>query len=152
MLEPLGLVLKSGLWYMVAQSDAQPRTYRLENIRALTITDATFARPKDFDLAAYWAKSTAQFEKDVYIGTAEVRASERGVKRLKELNTTYRRAIEELDAGPDQDGDQVSIPVEETNWTASLFTRIGADLEVLSPPELREAMANVARRMAALYA
>ena len=54
---------------------------------------------------------------------------------------------------PDQDGwIQVSIPIEETNWTASLFTRIGADLEVLSPPELREAMADVARRMAALYA
>ena len=113
----------------------------------------TFVRPKDFDLAAYWAESTAQFEKDVYIGTAEVRASERGVKRLKELNTTYRRAIEASGAAADQDGwIQVSIPIEETNWTASLFTRIGADLEVLSPPELREAMADVARRMAALYA
>ena len=152
-LEPLGLVLKSGLWYMVAQHDAQPRTYRLEAVRALTITDATFTRPKDFDLAAYWAESTAQFEKDVYIGTAEVRASERGVKRLKELNATYRRTIEESAAVPDQDGwIQVSIPIEETSWTASLFTRIGADLEVLSPPELREAMRDVATRMAALYA
>ena len=98
-LEPLGLVLKSGLWYMVAQHDGQPRTYRLEAIRALAVTDVTFVRPKDFDLAAYWAESTAQFEKDVYIGTAEVRASERGVKRLKELNTTYRRAIEAVGCG-----------------------------------------------------
>ena len=152
-LEPLGLVLKSGLWYMVAQTDGQPRTYRLENIRAMAITDLTFARPKDFDLAAYWAESTAQFEKDVYKGVAEVRASARGVKRLKEMNSTYRTAIEVSGAVPDQAGwITVTLPVEETSWTASLFTRIGADLEVLSPPELREAMADVARRMAALYA
>lgn len=152
-LEPLGLVLKSGLWYMVAQHDGQPRTYRLENVRALSITDLTFVRPKDFDLAVYWAESTAQFEKDVYKGIAEVRANERGVKRLKELNATYRTAIETSGKSPDQAGwITVKLPIEETGWTASLFTRIGADLEVLSPPELREAMAEVARRMAALYA
>jgi predicted DNA-binding transcriptional regulator YafY len=152
-LEPLGLVLKSGLWYMVALSDGQTRTYRLDAVRALAITDITFVRPKDFDLAAYWAVSTAQFEKDVYVGKAEVRASERGVRRLKELNATYRTAIKAAADVPEADGwMRFTLPVEETSWTASLLTRIGAEMEVLSPPELREAMADVARRMAALYA
>lgn len=152
-LEPLGLVLKSGLWYMVAQSEGQPRTYRLENIRALAVTDVTFVRPADFDLAAYWQESTAQFEKDVYIGMAEIRASARGIQRLKELNATYRTAIEASAALPGADGwVRFTLPVEETAWTARLLTRIGAEMEVLSPPELRAAMAKVAKEMAALYA
>ncbi len=152
-LEPLGLVLKSGLWYMVALSDGQLRTYRLDAIRALSITETTFVRPTDFDLASYWAESTARFENDVYVGKAEIRASERGVRRLKELNAIYRNAIDALSAAPGADGwTKVTLPIEETSWTASLFTRIGADIEVLSPPELREAMADIAKRMAALYA
>lgn len=152
-LEPLGLVLKSGLWYMVAQSEWQPRTYRLEAIRALSLTDVTFVRPKDFDLAAYWAASTAQFERDVYIGTAEVRASAKGIGRLKDLNATYRAAIETSEAKPAGDGwVTLSLPIEETAWTARLFTRIGAEMEVLSPPELRAEMAVIALEMAALYA
>ena len=153
-LEPLGLVLKSGLWYMVAQHDGQPRTYRLEAIRALAVTDVTFVRPKDFDLAAYWAESTAQFEKDVYIGTAEVRASERGVKRLKELNTTYRRAIEavgcgagpgRLDPGLDPDrGDELD---GEALHAASAPTS-----RCCRRPSCARRWPMSRRRMAALYA
>jgi predicted DNA-binding transcriptional regulator YafY len=152
-LEPLGLVLKSGLWYMVAQSEGQPRTYRLEAVRALALTDATFVRPKDFDLAAYWAASTAQFEKDVYVGRAEIRASATGISRLKDLNATYRTAIEANAEQPAAGGwVMMSLPIEETAWTARLFTRIGAEMEVLSPPELRAEMARIAREMSALYA
>lgn len=152
-LDPLGLVLKSGLWYLVARSGEKIRTYRLEAIRALTVTDVTFQRPDRFDLAAYWAESTTQFEKDVYIGTAQIRASPTGLTRLKELNATYRRAIEGAAAAPAADGwTHVALPIEETAWTARLLTRIGAEMEVLSPPELRAAMGEIARRMAALYA
>jgi predicted DNA-binding transcriptional regulator YafY len=152
-LEPLGLVLKSGLWYMVAQSDGQPRTYRLEAVRALSLTDTVFVRPKDFDLASYWAASTAQFEKDVYVGRAEVRVTPTGISRLKDLNATYRTAIETSDAVPAPDGRvTIVLPIEETAWTARLFTRIGAEMEVLSPPELRAEMARIAREMSALYA
>lgn len=152
-LEPLGLVLKSGLWYMVAQSDGQPRTYRLEAIRALSVSGTPFDRPKGFDLATYWAESTAQFEKDAYIGTAEVRVSAKGLVRLKDLNATYRRVTQQDGLTPDASGwVQVSLPIEETEWTARLLTRIGEEIEVLSPPELRAEMTRIAREMAALYA
>jgi predicted DNA-binding transcriptional regulator YafY len=45
-LEPLGLVLKAGVWYVAATSataakpaDKEPRTYRLSNVLALALTD-----------------------------------------------------------------------------------------------------------------
>ena len=153
LLEPLGLVLKSGFWYMVAASDGQPRTYRLDAIRALAVTGETFVRPTGFDLAAYWTESTAQFEKDIYVGTADIRASRTGIARLKDLNASCREAIESREWPVDEKGWlHLSLPIEETAWTARLFMRIGAEMEVLGPPELRAAMTDVAARMTALYA
>ena len=52
--EPLGLVLKAGVWYLVARREAGFRTYRLSQIQALTVTDEAFERPADFDLPAHW--------------------------------------------------------------------------------------------------
>src|SRR6516225_3565414 len=60
-LDPLGLVLKAGVWYLVARAGgasagkgAALRTYRLSNILALTIAEEGFQRPKEFDLAVWW--------------------------------------------------------------------------------------------------
>src|SRR5580704_11282088 len=50
-LGPLGLVLKSGNWYLVAQARKHIRTYRVANIHDAEILDEPFARPKTFDLA-----------------------------------------------------------------------------------------------------
>lgn len=152
LLEPLGLVLKTGFWYMVAASDGQPRTYRLDAIRALAVTGEHFARPAGFDLASYWTESTAQFEKDIYVGLAEVRATKTGLARLKDLNAACREAIETREWPVDGDGwTRVTLPIEETAWTARLFLRIGAEMEVLSPPALREAMKDVVRAFKSLY-
>jgi predicted DNA-binding transcriptional regulator YafY len=56
---PLGIVLKSGAWYLVGSVDAGIRTYRVSRVRELTILNDAFERPSDFDLAAYWSDSTA---------------------------------------------------------------------------------------------
>src|SRR5262245_11112504 len=53
-LEPLGLVLKAGAWYVVARVDEQPRAYRVARILDLVVLDRRFERPGDFDLAAFW--------------------------------------------------------------------------------------------------
>ena len=89
-IEPLGLVLKGGVWYVVAQRDGNARTYRLSQIQALGPTGETFTRPKDFDLPAHWLEATKQFERDIYIGTARVRASETGRRKLRGLSDTVR--------------------------------------------------------------
>ena len=44
-LEPLGLVLKAGVWYLVAASDGQVRTYRVSRIRSATVGDEPITRP-----------------------------------------------------------------------------------------------------------
>jgi len=151
-IEPLGLVLKGGVWYVVARREGNIRTYRLSQIQALGPTGETFVRPKDFDLPRHWSESTAQFERDIYVGIARVRATEIGRRKLKDLSETVRRAIEALDpvAGPDGWA-EFDVPIEETGWASFEFTRIGGEVEVLGPPELRSRVVANVQKMARLY-
>lgn len=153
-IEPLGLVLKGGIWYVVAQTEpGKFRTFRLSGIVAMLVLDAHFQRPKNFDLAAYWAESTAQFEKDIYIATARVRVTELGLRRLKEISQTVKDAVEAVPTEYDAAGwTELVVPIEEIGWATREMRRIGPELVVLEPPELRSRIADDVKKLAALYA
>lgn len=56
---PLGLVTKRNVWYLVADSDPPGqldgrRTFRLDRVRGVELTDRPVVRPDDFDLDAAW--------------------------------------------------------------------------------------------------
>jgi predicted DNA-binding transcriptional regulator YafY len=151
-LEPLGLVLKGGTWYVVAQVEETVRTYRLDNILLLNVPGEQFTRPTLFDLAAYWLESTERFEKDIYVGEALLRASPLGLERLRDLGPAVRRAVDAVTVNPEPGGwTELAIPVEEFGFASRELTRIGCEVEVLAPAELRARMADIARKMAALY-
>src|SRR5438477_4577671 len=61
-LDPLGLVLKAGVWYLVAARDGETRTYRVSRIQQAKVLEERSPRPADFDLARYWAESVASYE------------------------------------------------------------------------------------------
>ncbi len=92
LIEPLGLVLKGGVWYVVAAREGKLRTYKLSQILALTVTGEPFTRPKDFDLPSHWQEATQEFERDIYVGTVRVRASKRPAE-ASDLSDTVRRAV-----------------------------------------------------------
>lgn len=152
-LEPLGLVLKGGAWYMAARRGDTVRTYRLAKIQALTLTDDHFDRPPDFDLPAFWAEAMERFERNMYVGQAEVRATKLGLSRLKDLGPVVKAAIEAQRWPVDDAGwIRLTIPTDELSYATIELSRIGPELEVVSPPELRASVAKIARRMAKLYA
>ncbi len=153
-LEPLGLILKGGLWYLAArpaEGRREPRTYRVSNIVELTLAEQRFERPPGFDLAAWWAETSRRFEAEIFTGTATLRLTTEGLRRLARLGAEQAR----IAAGtrPGADGRvEVVVPIESVEHAAIDFLRLGPEAEVLAPPELREAMAASARRLAALYA
>src|SRR5690606_19091702 len=51
---PLGLVAKSGVWYLVAGTDAGLRTFRVGRVRSVEPTGEPVERPEGFDLAEAW--------------------------------------------------------------------------------------------------
>jgi predicted DNA-binding transcriptional regulator YafY len=150
--EPLGLVLKGGTWYLVARRETGMRTYRLSQILALTALDERFERPADFDLPRHWRESTAVFEREIYIATAKVRATKRGVSRLKEISQRVKDEIEAQALEFDGDGwAALAVPIEEEEWATRELTRVGPDVEVVEPASLRSRMVEVARRFATIY-
>jgi predicted DNA-binding transcriptional regulator YafY len=87
--EPLGLVLKGGAWYLVGRVDGDARTYRISRILDLAVLDQRFYRPKVFDLAAYWQASTQRLEAELHQNVATIRLSRWGVKMLEALTSPY---------------------------------------------------------------
>jgi predicted DNA-binding transcriptional regulator YafY len=153
--EPLGLVLKAGAWYLVARAGGRPRTYRVSAIETLALTGETFERPAAFDLAAYWSRSAADFEARMQQGEAVVRLSPRGLERISQLGRAVVEAARRTASAADPNGWVVAtIPVETTSFdhAAADILKLGADAEVLAPPVLRAHMAKFAARIASLYA
>ncbi len=140
-LEPYGLVLKAGRWYVVAGPG--PRTYRVDQILDVVSTDGDFEGPPDgFDLVTYWQRHQADFHARLYTDNALVRLSPGAAARLKDPAGTT-----------DPDGwTRALLPIESIDHAHGEFLALGAEIEVLGPPELRARMAETAAALAATYA
>lgn len=157
-LEPLGLILKAGFWYLAARpaegaagdTDRSPRTYRVANILDLSVGDQTFERPAAFDLAAWWDATSRRFEAEIFTDRATLRLSTEGLKRLARLGAEQARIAAEAKVG--DGGAVVIIPIESIEHAATELLRLGSEAEVLAPPALRAAMRATATQLTTLYA
>ena len=150
--EPLGLVLKGGAWYLVGRVDGDARTYRISRILDLAVLDQRFDRPKVFDLAAYWQASTQRLEAELHRNVATIRLSPWGVKMLEALTSPYVRAATRISPEVDADGRRTAVmPVGSIRQACVDLLKFGVDAEVLEPPELRAKMAEVAAGMSMIY-
>jgi predicted DNA-binding transcriptional regulator YafY len=59
---PLGLATKGGSWYLVADTDAGRRTFRVDRIQSVEVTDDPVVRPEGFELADAWKMITTEIE------------------------------------------------------------------------------------------
>ena len=142
---PLGLVLKSGAWYLAGLVDDSTRTYRIARIREMKVLDEGFERPSDFDLEAYWTQSTQRLERQLHQNCATVRLSPVGFKMLEPLTSQFVSALTEIGEA-DADGYRtVVMPVGSLWQASSQLLRFGVDAEVLGPPELRNKMSEVVK-------
>jgi predicted DNA-binding transcriptional regulator YafY len=147
--DPLGLVLKAGVWYLVAAVGERPRTYRVANITRLDVLGAKFNRPARFDLGRYWAESARDFESRLLAGSAKVRLSAEGLRILREVSPAAAEAAErQHTACPPAGWIQAEIPVEKLAYTTRQLLSLGPEVEVLAPKELRRSIAAAGRALA----
>ena len=153
-LKPLGLVLKAGIWYLVADSDGQYRTYRVARFRRATVSNERFARPSDFELAAYWTESTAAYEENAERLEVTLRISPSAMHALADIaGSAALRAAERITLpGGDPDGwETLRLRMDWPSEVAARLVALGADAEVLEPAELRPEIAAIARRVVERY-
>lgn len=150
-LKPLGLVLKAGRWYLVAQGASRISTYRVSQIQALTVLDESFERPSGFDLAAHWTASLEEFQARQHTGEAVLRLSARGFESFSSnVLPVVARAAEES-AVAEGEWVRVTIPIESIGHATGMLLRMGGEVEVLAPQELRDRVTEAVRQLAAIY-
>ncbi|MFF7714523.1 WYL domain-containing protein [Streptomyces sp. NPDC007988] len=152
-LRSYGLVLKSGTWYLVAAAERGIATYRVDQVLDAVLSDEVFERPGDFDLGAYWTSYLDDFRSRRYTGTATIRLSPRGRRRLPDnLPTEVVRAVESTATAVGDEGwFEAVIPTESTEHACGELLRLGIDVEVIAPAELRRAMADTVGVLARAY-
>lgn len=108
LVEPVGLVAKGGIWYVVAGDRGNLLTYRVARIQEAELTEQPFARPPSFSLAAYWQEWQSRVEQQFPRFEVTVRVAAAGLPYLAEL---FGDAIHTIlaQAGPTDDQGWVQL-------------------------------------------
>ena len=68
--EPLGMFMRSGFWYLVAQDNKVIKSFKLVRVESkISIEDRTFIKPEGFDLTAYLERYSEEeiFEAEILV-------------------------------------------------------------------------------------
>ena len=141
-LHPLGLILKAGVWYLLARRRGEERVYRVSRIVSSRERDEPSERPADFDLAAAWAERSAAFERSR-------RPQVEVTVRVPHSQVRYLRGARIV-----EDGEWATVVAAFDGLDRAFHELLayGPFAEVLAPSELRERLGRAAAETAAIYA
>ncbi|MCU1428689.1 MAG: Helix-turn-helix, type 11 domain protein, partial [Actinomycetia bacterium] len=148
MVHPLGLVAKGSVWYLVADTEAGMRTFRVWRVQSVELTDDPVQRPPGFDLAESWQRVVA--EMDARRGSHRVHAlGDASIVGPLRGHFGTRLIVGE----PVADGRiALDIGFAGTHSPAMELAGYVFSLEVLDPPEVRDELAAIGARLVETYA
>ncbi len=136
---PLGLVAKSSVWYLIANTDAGMRTFRVNRVRSVTATDQRVVRPDDFDLAETWRSVVATMDERRAAFRVELVVDAAVVGWLRGTFGTR------LTVGEPTDDGRLLVEVGgvSAEWMTAELAPFGGYIEVRSPDEVRQRLAKL---------
>jgi predicted DNA-binding transcriptional regulator YafY len=148
-LDPFGLVLASGDWYLVAAREGVQRTYRVSRFVDVHPLDEAVDRPPGFALADAWSAARHKMETGHELIEVTVRIATAALPHLRRVVAVagQHRVDVTTTGGPVV----LTVPFEGENWACTTLLGLGGAVEVLAPPGLRARMAAETRAAAAHY-
>jgi len=148
--EPLGLVARGTVWYLVAVQEGTIKSFRADRITAVRLLEAPVVRPPGFDLEAHWAESKQAFVASLPRYAAVVRVRPEILSRMRWSQERVAR-VERVDQPDDSGWQRVALRFDTEEEAVGYALSYGADLEVLEPAALRERVVAVARSVVSRY-
>jgi predicted DNA-binding transcriptional regulator YafY len=144
---PLGLASKGRSWYLVADTDAGMRTFRVDRVRSVERTGERVVRPPDFDLATAWRMVTDRMEEQRFGVWATGRAAPAVVGPLRWVFGPR------VHIGPPGDDGRVAVELGgadamQLSWRLAGF---GGEVVIDEPAELRAELGRIGRELASTY-
>jgi predicted DNA-binding transcriptional regulator YafY len=150
--DPLALVAKAGIWYMVALSHGDLRVFRVSRVRGAVMRDEPCQRPEGFDVESFWTQWSADFQTKWPTYPVCVRISPAFVPILPQImGESVHTLIEEADS-PDVEGwITLMLTFDSFESARSSILGFGTMVEVLEPQELRQSIIHFATGIAQFY-
>jgi predicted DNA-binding transcriptional regulator YafY len=156
---PLGLVNKAGTWYLVADCVAHAgagagdiRVFRAGRVSAARVLAEPAERPIDFELAAFWARWSAEFEASRPRLEVRLAASPGALAAFGEVFGAAAAPALEAAEPPGQDGWRVlTLSFEHERAAVHRLAGFGDQVEILGPPSVRAELLATAREILGRY-
>ncbi|HEY9624586.1 MAG TPA: WYL domain-containing protein [Crinalium sp.] len=149
LVNPLGLVAKGSVWYLVAAVEEDVRSYRISRVQNAVLLDSHCIRPVEFNLADYWQRSMVEFKANLPYYGVTVRVAPKAMPWLRYAG--YFARIEQIHP-PDADGwIPITLRFDVEKAACAYVLGFGAQMEVVELLELRDRVVQTAKETIALY-
>ncbi|HET6742199.1 MAG TPA: WYL domain-containing protein, partial [Kribbella sp.] len=146
--DPWGLVDKDDVWYLVAGTEKGQRTFRVDRIAEMTVTDVAAKRPADFDLSREWERVVDEVEQRRSLLSATLLISAHLVPVLRDR---FGRHCEPL-ATRDDGRVRVRVAAPMAVSIAQELAGWGALVEVIEPESVMAELARLGAELVERYA
>jgi predicted DNA-binding transcriptional regulator YafY len=144
-LDPLGLVHKTGVWYLVAIHDGVTRVYRVNRILAAQESETATCRPDDFNLTTFWENWEAEYAATLPTFFAHVRLGPLAQRHRDALGGLAPRAVTE--DPPDNDGwVEQTLLFDDRRVAIAALLALAPEVEIIAPSDLRHDLVAVAEQ------
>ena len=145
---PLGLVVKNNTWYLVAETDAGQRTFRVSRVRSLRPTADPVVRPDDFDLGEAWTSIVTTVDAQRTPARVQIRADPATIDVLRYV---FGNRVGSGATGPDGRV-EVELRAQSEVMVARQLAGFGDRIEVVTPDSVRQLLADIGRGLVRAHA
>lgn len=135
-IEPLGLVHKRSSWYVVADTEAGRRTFRVDRVTSIENTGERFEPPAAFDLEAAWTEMTDGYIERGGRAIVEAIVDDEILAPLRTVGLVVT-FVGPADPRPGTNAGRSRVTLASWNTTALAAQVAGfvGSLELIDPPE-----------------